>query len=409
LIVGGGSGGCGTAAKFCRSLGAGQVVVLDPKDRHYYQPYFTLVGGGLKKFENSWRPMKSTLPKKARWLHDLAIKFDPENNAVYTRKGDKIEYEYMIIGMGHVLNYHEIPGLVEALSRPVEESPVCSNYSPKYVTRTFPAIKNFKGGNAICNFPSTPVKCPGAPQKILYMAEHHFRKSGVRQNANVMYCTSLPDIFGVKYFAVGLWKVAKDRNIDVRLRQNLIEVLPDERKAVFQHMDTGEKITLDYNFLHVCPPQSAPPILMSHKSLVNDCGYLEVDKDTLQHVRYKNIFGIGDCCNTPNSRTAAAVAAMCKVVYKNLSALMANKPLVNVYDGYASCPIITSYNTAILAEFDYNLQPKETFWFPQNVERWTMLIAKRDFMSPLYWYLFVNGWWDGPAIFRKIFHMFDKN
>lgn len=135
---------------------------------------FTLIGGGIKTLKDSYRPMSKVLPTLAKWVKDSAVKFEPENNTVYTANGDKIEYEFLLVATGLQLNYDKIPGLVDALSIP--KGKVCSNYSPKYVDRTYQALQAFKSGNAIFTYPNSPVKCPGAPQKILYIGEHYLRK-----------------------------------------------------------------------------------------------------------------------------------------------------------------------------------------------------------------------------------------
>uniref|UniRef100_U5ER07 Sulfide:quinone oxidoreductase, mitochondrial n=1 Tax=Corethrella appendiculata TaxID=1370023 RepID=U5ER07_9DIPT len=406
LVVGGGAGGCAVAAKASNKLGEGKVIILEPADNHYYQPMFTMIGGGMKKLNESYRPMKLVLPALAKWLKDSAAKFEPENNCVYTKAGDKIEYEFLLIAVGLQLNYEKIPGLVEALSIP--NGSVCSNYSPKYVERTYDALKAFKSGNLIFTFPNSPVKCPGAPQKILYIAEHYLRKSGKRKNANVVYNTSLAVLFGVKHYADALWKVVEKRGIKVNLRTNLIEVLPGKNQAVFENLDKPEeKTTMDYNFLHVTPPMSSPNCLNECKSLVTDTGFVNVDKDTLQHVKFENVFAIGDCSASPNSKTAASVAAQSQIVYQNMFAVMNGKKPYRVYDGYASCPLVTGYHSCILAEFDYNLKPLETFPIDQSKERISMFYMKKDIMPPLYWHLLLNGLWNGPAFSRKVLSLLD--
>lgn len=207
---------------------------------------FTLIGGGMKTIDDSCRPTKDVLSPLVNWVKDKAETFDPKNNKVTTKSGDTIEYEFMVVAMGLKLNYDKIPGLVEALSIP--NGGVCSIYSPKYVDRVYQALENFRGGNAIFTFPNSPVKCPGAPQKIAYIAEHYLRRAKKRGGAKVIYNTSLPVIFGVKTYADALWKVVKNRNIDVNLRTNLVEVLPCGKKAIFENLDTQEKTTVDVSF-----------------------------------------------------------------------------------------------------------------------------------------------------------------
>lgn len=207
---------------------------------------FTLVGGGMKTVENSVRPMADVLSPLATWVKDSAEKFDPTSNSVTTKNGDTIKYDFLVVAAGLQLNYEKIPGLVEALAIP--KGAVCSTYSPKYVNRVLEALENFKSGNAIFTFPLGPVKCPGAPQKICYIAEHYLRKTKKRAGANIMYNTSLPVIFGVKHYADALWKVVEDRKINVNLKTNLVEVLPGGRQAVFENLDTNQKTTVDVSF-----------------------------------------------------------------------------------------------------------------------------------------------------------------
>lgn len=197
----------------------------------------------METLENSARPMGSVLSPLVTWVKDNAEKFDPKNNKVTTKSGDVIEYDYMVVAAGLQLNYDQIPGLVEALEIP--KGAVCSIYSPKYVNRVHEAMQNFRRGNAIFTFPNTPVKCPGAPQKICYITEHYLRKNKRRADAKVIYNSSLPVIFGVKHYADALWKVVKKRGIDVNLRTNLVEVLPGGKQAVFENLDTKERKTVD--------------------------------------------------------------------------------------------------------------------------------------------------------------------
>lgn len=107
-MIGGGTGGCTMAAKLCRSLGKNECIVLEPADEHYYQPLFTLVGGGMKMLAESFRSMKSVLPTNAKWIQDEAVQLNPDSNEVITKNGDKITYDFLIIAVGMQLNYAKV-------------------------------------------------------------------------------------------------------------------------------------------------------------------------------------------------------------------------------------------------------------------------------------------------------------
>ncbi|XP_053608161.1 sulfide:quinone oxidoreductase, mitochondrial [Plodia interpunctella] len=359
LVIGGGSGGCTIAAKFVRRLKAKHsVIVLEPNTDHYYQPLWTLVGAGVKPLCSTRRPEGLCLPEKAKWLRDSAECINPKENFVKTAKGDTIEYEFLVVAVGIENDYEKIPGLCEALLD--RDSSVSTIFSWEFAEKTASDLKKFRGGDAIFTYPDTLIKCPGAPQKIAYLAESFFTKSGVRPKTNVMYNTSLPVIFGVKKYADALMHVVRRKNIRVNYKMCLTQVIHDRKQAVFVNKANNQETTVKYDLLHVAPPMRAPTCIRCNKELTDDQGYLSVDKYTLQHTSFKNIYGIGDCTNTPNSKTAAAVAKQSYVLEQNLLNTMNKSTPKERYNGYGACPLLTSYSTCILAEFLYDGVVHET-------------------------------------------------
>ncbi|EFN77650.1 sulfide:quinone oxidoreductase, mitochondrial isoform X2 [Harpegnathos saltator] len=396
------------AAKLSRMLNdPNQVIVVEPSDVHYYQPLFTLIGGGISSFKTSRRYMKDVLPKNAKWLKDSVVGFQPNVNKVLTHNGDIIQYDRMIVALGLQLYWDKIPGLTESLRDP--NTQVCSIYGPNTVTEVYNKIKKTKSGTAIFTFPNSPVKCPGAPQKITYITEDYFRKHKLRGDINVIYNTALPVIFGVKKYADSLWLVCKERDITVNLQTNLVKIDPNKRQATFEKLNSGETLVQEYSLLHVTPPMGPPTVLKEHPMLTNEAGFLSVDPKTLRHTKYSNIFGLGDCTNTPNSKTMAAIAAQGKVLYQNILDDLAGKPTSMIYDGYASCPLVTGYNKCILAEFDYNMQPLETFPVNQGKEYYFTFLLKKHFFPFIYWHLMLKGYWNGPEFFRKFTSILKRN
>uniref|UniRef100_A0A8D0CIA4 Sulfide:quinone oxidoreductase, mitochondrial n=1 Tax=Scleropages formosus TaxID=113540 RepID=A0A8D0CIA4_SCLFO len=401
LVLGGGSGGIAMSARMKRKVGAENVAVVEPSEMHYYQPLWTLVGAGAKSVKGSGRPTASVVPSGVKWIKSHVQEINPDKNTVRTGDGKEISYKYLIVALGLQLHYEKIKGLPEAFEHPG----IGSNYSVQTVNKTWAALQNFKEGNAVFSFPNTPVKCAGAPQKIMYLSDAYMRKTGKRSKANIIYNTSLPVLFGVKKYADALWEIVKKRDLQVNLRHNLIEVRADRREAVFEKLDSpGETVTVEYEMLHVTPPMGPPEVLKGNP-LADEAGWLDVDKNVLQHKRYPNVFGIGDCTNLPTSKTAAAVAGQSAVLDRTISKVMKNGQPDKKYDGYTSCPLVTSYNTVILAEFDYNLEPLETFPIDQSKERRIMYHMKADLMPHLYWHGLLRGLWGGPGPYRKLMHL----
>jgi sulfide:quinone oxidoreductase len=224
----------------------------------------------------------------------------------------------------------------------------------------------------------------------MYLADSYFRKSGVRKNSQVVFCSSAAAIFSVKKYTDTLNKVLKRKEITTHFKHNLIALRPDVKEAVFRNLDTNEEVVMRYDMIHVTPPQG-PCDFMKNSPLVNKDGWVEVDKLKLQHVRYPNVFALGDASNLPTSKTGAAIRKQAPVVAENLVAEMTKQPLTKTYDGYTSCPLVTGYNSLVMAEFDYDQNPAESFPIDQSKERYSMYLVKKYLLPRLYWYLMLRG------------------
>ena len=386
LVIGGGTAGITVASRILNQVSDSSLAVIEPSDTHYYQPLWTLVGAGVVDKEETARPMASVIPKGATWIQDYASELLPDENAVLTRDGRRFTYDYLVVAPGIQMNWDKVPGLKESIGK----NGVCSNFAYQYADKTWEFLKNFKEGNAIFTFPATETKCGGAPQKIMWLAEHYFRQHHLRDKANVIFATAKSGIFGIPYYAETLKQLAKERGIKTRLRNNLVEIRPYAKMAVFENLETGEREAIPYEMIHVTPPQSAPDFIRQ-SSLVDEEGWVDVDPYTLQHKTYSNVFSLGDVSNLPTSKTGAAIRKQAPVLVKNLLALRDGLPLTEKYNGYSSCPLITGYGRLILAEFDYDSQPQETFPFDQRKERYSMYLLKRYVLPFLYWYGMLKG------------------
>ncbi|MBK7964121.1 MAG: NAD(P)/FAD-dependent oxidoreductase [Bacteroidetes bacterium] len=412
LIVGGGTAGIMTAAFLKRKKSDLKISIIEPSKYHYYQAAWTLVGAGTFKYQDTRREELALIPSGVTWIKDYAISVDPEMKKVFTKESGVHTFDYLVLCPGLVMDMDALPGLKEALAT----DSVCSNYiDPEH---TWKVIKNFKGGNAVFSQPSTPIKCGGAPQKIMYLAEEAFSRHGVRDKTKVIFAAPASVIFGVKDFALTLDEVIKRKKILTRFFYSPVKIDSVKKKIWFKytkpdgdisHVLVGNTIgenwvkkhliELKYDMLHIAPPQSAPDFIrnssLAHQEGPSK-GWLNVDIHSLQHVNYPSIYGIGDVAALPTAKTGAAVRKQVPVVVSNiLNQIDHGFAEKTTYNGYSSCPLVTGYGKMVLAEFKYdNIRDSDPllskFW-DTSKEQYSMWLLKKYGLPYLYWNKMMKG------------------
>ena len=391
LIVGGGTAGITVAAILRRRARDLDIAVVEPEQEHYYQPSFTLIGAGVYPLAKTHRPEASLIPPGVIWIRGAAKSFEPEKNSVRLHNGDALTYEYLVVCTGVRLDWDKVIGLAETLGT----NGVCSNYSPTSVNYTWECVQKLKPGDKIiCTQPPLPFKCPGAPQKIAYLIADRLRRRGILKQCSIGFFTHAPVIFGVPYFARALVKVAARYGINVNYQQQLVAVNGNAKTATFEFVGDNrksEKESVPFDLLHVTPPQS-PHEEIKKSPLANAAGWVEVNQNTLQHVRFANVYSLGDVCSTPNSKTAAAVRKQAPVVANKIITAVVGKLVPGAYDGYASCPLTTAIGKVILAEFCYGGKVTPTLPLNPSKERWFGWWIKLTGLPLMYWHYMLKGY-----------------
>ncbi len=390
LIVGGGAAGVSTANNMRRKNSSIDIALIEPSEKHYYQPGFTIIGGGAYTLKRATKNEADLIHPSVIWIKDFAESFQPDDNKVTLKSGDVISYDFLVVCPGLQLDFDKIDGLVETLGK----NGVCSNYSADTVEYTWETLQKIESGNVLFTQPPMPIKCAGAPQKIMYLAADRFRKKGIADKVNVEFFNAGPGMFGVPFFAKALTKVVADYGITTNFGHNLVAIDGAAKTATFEATDADgkkSKVTKDFDMIHVTPPQSAPDFIKS-SPLANEGGWVDVHQGTLQHNKFSNVFGLGDVASTPNAKTAAAVRKQVPVVVDNILKLLDKKELVEGYDGYGSCPLTTSLSTVMLAEFSYGgkVTPSFPFLDPRTNSR--LWWFGKTFGFPwLYWKIMIKG------------------
>lgn len=403
LIIGGGTAGIMVAAQLKLKQKNLEIAIIEPSDKHFYQPAWTLVGAGVYDYDDTIKSEAGLIPKGVDWIQDYAESFDPENNTVKTKSGGDISYEYLVVAPGIEIRLD----LVEGLSETMGKNGVCSNYiDPNY---TWEVLQNFKGGNAVFTQPTTPIKCGGAPQKIMYLADDYLQEKGLKNKTEVVFATAGSVIFGVTDFKLTLEGILDRKNIHFKKFYALTKIDGDNKIVYFKHAQSGTPalessineaendglIGIPFDMLHLAPPQSAPAFVRN-SSLTNADGWLDVDIYSLQHKKYANVFGLGDVAALPTAKTGAAIRKQAPTVVENiLSMVYHNKISKKRYDGYSSCPLVTGYGKMVLAEFKYNNVRDSDPFLSQFVdtanENFSMWVLKKYGLPYLYWNQMLKG------------------
>ena len=401
VIVGAGAGGLAAAASIRKRDPRLTVAVIDPAENHYYQPGWTLVGAGIFKPEKTKRDMAKLIPFGVSWIKTAVALFEPEKNQLLLEGCRPVKYKQLVVAPGLKLDWSAIEGLGETLGK----NGVTSNYRYDLAPYTWELVQGLKAGKAIFTQPPMPIKCAGAPQKVMYLSSDHWLSAGVLNKIDVEFCNTGPVLFGVKDYVPALMEYINKYGITLSFQQQLVKVDGPNKKAWFKQVGEGapsELIEKSFDLLHVTPPQVAPDFIRV-SPLAGAGGWVDVDQVTLQHKRFDNIWSLGDVMNAPNAKTAAAARMQAPVVAHNLINALNKGQSQSHYNGYGSCPLTVERGKIILAEFGYGgkLLPSFPRWLNDGTKptraAWFM---KERLLPDIYWSLMLKGheWMIKPSI-----------
>lgn len=387
VIVGGGAAGIATASSLLKRRAGLNVAIVEPAEHHFYQPGWTMVGGGVFKAPVTRRPMASVMPKGVTWVRQAATTFQPDRNQVTLADGTCLIYRVLIVAPGIQLAWEKIAGLESTLG----QNGVTSNYRYDLAPYTWELVQRLKSGRAIFSQPPMPIKCAGAPQKAMYLSCDVWQDAGVLGNIEVEFRNAGAVLFGVADYVPALMEYVEQYGIQLKLGSTLVAVDGPARTATFATAEGEVQRTFD--MLHVVPPQVAPQFL-ADSPLAAESGFVDVDPSTLQHVRYPNVFGAGDAGSMPNAKTAAAARKQAPIVAVNALAVLDGKAPPCDYDGYGSCPLTVERGKIVLAEFGYGgkLLPSFPEWLidGKRPARLSWLL-KSEILPWVYWNGMLKG------------------
>lgn len=401
VIVGGGAAGIATAASLKKRSDALSIALIDPAEVHYYQPGWTMVGGGIFRPEYTARTMASLIPQGVDWVKAAVAAFDPERNTVVLEGCRLIRYQRLVVAPGLKLNWDGIDGLMDTLGR----NGVTSNYRYDLAPYTWELVQNLQSGSALFTQPPMPIKCAGAPQKAMYLSGDYWRQQGRLNAIDIEFYNAGAVLFGVKEYVPALMKYVERYQAALNFNHTLTKVDGNRKVATFEATDgDGNRHTVEREFdmIHVVPPQSAPDFIRN-SPLADEAGWVDVDQTTLRHKNYDNVWSLGDVMNAPNAKTAAAARMQAPVVANNILHDMGKGRGVAHYNGYGSCPLTVERGKIVLAEFGYGgkLLPSFPTWLLDGTKpSWMAWFLKEKMLPPIYWKGMLKGkeWMAHPVI-----------
>jgi sulfide:quinone oxidoreductase len=392
VVVGGGAAGIAVSASLRARNPNLEVAIIDPADIHYYQPGWTMVGGGIFEAETTAKTMGSLIPHGVHWIKSAVAAFEPENNAVILDGCRVVKYDRLVVCPGLKLNWGAIPGLVETLGR----NGVTSNYRYDLAPYTWKLVQGMKSGKAIFTQPPMPIKCAGAPQKAMYLSGDNWHRAGVLKNIDIQFMNAGGVLFGVKDYVPALEEYVKRYDATLNFFHNLVSIDGKNKTATFKvsKPDTEPTtVTTEFDMIHVVPPQIAPDFIRV-SPLADAAGWVDVDQSTLRHKTYDNIWSLGDVMNAPNAKTAAAARMQAPVVAENMTADIQGRAPTAVYNGYGSCPLTVERGKIVLAEFGYGgtLLPSFPKWLLDGTKPTRLAwLLKEQILPPIYWKAMLRG------------------
>lgn len=392
VIVGGGAAGAAIAASLLRRQPDLDIAVIDPAETHYYQPGWTLVGGGVFEPQTTAKPMGAVLPRRVNWIKAAVAGFEPEHDCVVIEGCRTVRYNYLVVCPGIKLDWNAIEGLSQTLGK----NGVTSNYRFDLAPYTWELVKSMRTGKALFTQPPMPIKCAGAPQKAMYLSADHWYRHGRLKDIDVSFYNAGGVLFGVPDYVPALMDYVRRYDASLNFNHNLVAVAGPDKRAYFKKTladGTTQSVEVDFEMMHVCPPQKAPDFVRA-SPLADAAGWVDVDHQTLRHKRYANVFGLGDATCTPNAKTAAAARKQAPVVADNILAAKGLRPAASVYDGYGSCPLTVERGKIVLAEFTYGGKVAPTFpsfMIDGTKPSRAAWILKERLLPPIYWRAMLKG------------------
>jgi len=349
LILGAGTGGTMVANKMAVALDPQEwrIVIVDRDETHYYQPGFLFIPFGMYSPADVVKPKRNFLPPTVEVVFGDIELIEPDKNRVKLSGGKTISYDYMVVSTGSHIHPEEIEGMQDG----GWHQNVFDFYTLQGATALGKFLKFWKGGRMVLNVAEMPIKCPVAPLEFLFLADWFFKERGIRDKVDITFATPLPGAFTKPRASSVLGNMLADRGIALEPEFAIMEV--DNSKQVIRSYDERE---VGYELLVTIPTNKGAEVIGA-SGMGDELNFVPVNKNTMQSVKWENVWLIGDASNAPASKAGSVAHFMLDVVVENILRHMEGLEPLPKFDGHANCFIESGNEKGVLIDFNYDVEP----------------------------------------------------
>jgi sulfide:quinone oxidoreductase len=370
LVLGGGVGGTIVANLVVREVGdQARITLVDTTGVHVYQPGFLYVAVGHEHPSALKRAEAQLLRRGVKLVIDCATLIDPSAQRVVLKSGRTLRYDELLLATGSRTVMAEVPGAMGAHDF----------YTLDGAMRLHKSLQGFQGGTIVIGVAGIPYKCPPAPVEFAFLLDDYLRARGIRDKTEIKLLSPLNRAFTIEATSKLVQPILAERGIELTGFFNVESVDPIARTVT-----SLEGETVDYDLLVLVPPHRGQKVI-EDSGLGDERGWVPVDKNTLKHIKYDNVWAIGDATSIPISKSGSVAHYEATVAAAEIVAQVRGEaPPTHVYDGKVMCFLETGRGQATTIRFDYDHPPVS----PTPARRWHW--AKALF-NKTYWHTVPQG------------------
>jgi sulfide:quinone oxidoreductase len=349
VILGGGTAGTMIANKLRRRLSDDDwtITVVDRDDEHRYQPGFLFVPFDGYSHDKIVRSRQRSIAEGVALVYDEVDRVSPDDNVVHLRSGRTLSYDYLVIATGTTPRPDQTPGMLG----PEWRRSIFDFYTLDGAEALATALGSFDHGRLVVHIAEMPIKCPVAPLEFTFLAEAWLRARGLRDRVELAYVTPLDGAFTQPVASARLSHMLEERKVDV-VTDFMVESIDPDRKVLVSYDE--REVPFD---LLVTVPVNMGADFVGRSGLGDELQYVTVDRHTLQHTTYDNVFAVGDASNIPASKAGSVAHFSVEILVRNFLEHVAGRPMTESFDGHANCFVESGDDKALLIDFNYDTEP----------------------------------------------------